>query len=109
MDTTKWIDFLEHGRIGRLKFLGGLIIIMMVIFTLSSGIKAIAPAFAVSHQAIIGYILSLIFFTPLYLARIRDSGFPTWFVFASFIPGVSALLTIALLWCKGNMPVSSAS
>lgn len=102
-------DFLQYGRLGRLKFLAGLIILMVVIFGISSGIKEIAPAFALAHKAIIGYVLSLIFFTPLYLARIRDSGFPTWFVVISFIPGVSALLTLALLWCKGNAPVSSAS
>lgn len=108
MYTERMLDFIKRGTIGRIKFFFGLIVLMAVIFAISSGIKEIAPTFAVEHKTIIGYILSLVFFTPLYLARIRDSGFPIWFVVLSFIPGVSALLTLALLWCKGN-PLPSAS
>lgn len=96
------MEFIKYGTLGRVKFFIGLIVLMAVILALSAGIKEIAPAFALSHQSMIGYILSIVLFTPLYLARIRDSGFPTWFVILSFIPGVSALLTVALLWCKGN-------
>lgn len=108
MNREKIIHFIAYGRIGRLKFLGGLIILMISIFGISSGIKEIAPDFAVTHSSIIGYILSLLLLTPLYWARLRDSGFPMWFIIGSFIPGLSTLLTIALLWCKGT-PLPSAS
>lgn len=108
MNMERCKEFLKHGRLGRLKFLSWLIILMVLIFYISTGIKRIAPDFALAHQSIIGYVLSLLLLTPIYLARIRDSGFPIWFVVLSFIPGVSALLTIALLWCKGNNSASAS-
>lgn len=102
MDIAQFITFLKYGKLGRLKFLAGLLIMMVLIFSISLGIKRFAPDFAMTHQTIIGYLLNVLFMTPLYLARIRDSGFPIWFVILSLVPGVSFLLTIALLWCKGT-------
>ena len=82
------------GRLGRLQFLGVLIVVFIAVTILGA-------VFSATMGKVIAFLgqLSLI---PSQIKRLRDIGWTPWLVILSFVPVVGFILALLLLFVPGK-------